>query len=149
MLSRRTLLASFALTPFAAIPALAASPDFFAIDGIAIRGADPVAYFTQSELKMGKSDHALMWKGAEWWFASAQNMAQFERNPEAYAPQFGGYCAYAASKGAIATTVPEAWTIYDGKLFLNYSDQVRGVWSQDIPGNIALAQGFWPAILAN
>ena len=74
-------------------------------------------------------------------------MTKFEANPEAYAPQYGGYCAYAASNGVVAKTVPEAWTVYDGKFYLNYSDQVRGVWSQDISANIALADANWPAIL--
>ena len=68
-------------------------------------------------------------------------------NPHAYAPQYGGYCSFAMSKGAIATTVPEAWAIVDGKLYLNYSVNVRSVWSEDIPGNITLADGHWPDIL--
>ena len=147
MLSRRLFLASLAVTPFAAGPAMAASPEVFAIDGVAMRGADPVAYFTQGALVMGTADHALMWKGATWWFATAEHMAQFEANPDAYAPQYGGYCAYAASQGAIATSVPEAWTVYEGKLYLNYSLNVRKIWSEDIPANIALADGFWPEIL--
>lgn len=149
MYSRRLFLASLAATPFMAGPALAASPDIFAVDGVAMRGADPVAYFTQSALVLGTTAHAVMWKGAEWRFSSAAHMAQFEADPEAYAPQFGGYCAYAASQGAIAKTVPEAWTVYEDKLYLNYSVNVRGIWSQDIPGNIALANGYWPGILAS
>ncbi len=68
-------------------------------------------------------------------------------NPEAYAPQYGGYCAYALSQGALASSVPEAWTIHEGKLYLNYSVNVRQIWSQDIPENIARADAQWPAIL--
>lgn len=147
MMTRRTALAAIAATPIFTQAAFAASPDFFAEDGIAIRGADPVSYFTQSALVMGSPEHGLMWRGAEWRFSSAKNRAQFEADPEAFAPKFGGYCAYAASKGAIATTVPEAWTVFEGKLYLNYSDYVRGVWLQDVPGNIARANGFWPEIL--
>ncbi|MDG1375487.1 MAG: YHS domain-containing (seleno)protein [Yoonia sp.] len=148
MITRRYVLTALAVTPFFARTAAAASPAVFAMDGIALRGADPVAYFTQSNFVLGTRAHALMWKGAQWRFATVENMAQFEANPEAYAPQFGGYCAYAASKGAIATTVPEAWTIYGGKLYLNHSLTVRGIWSQDVPQNIALAEGHWPQILA-
>ena len=96
----------------------------------------------------GKADHALMWNGAQWLFASAENMAKFEANPEAFAPQYGGYCAYAMSKGAIATSDPESWTIHDGKLYLNYSVNARKIWSQDILGNIALADANWPSALA-
>ena len=73
--------------------------------------------------------------------------AVFIANPEKYAPQFGGYCAYAVSKGATATTVPEAWTIVDGKLYLNYSTDVQKLWRQDIPGNIAAANKNWPDVL--
>ncbi|MFT4743428.1 MAG: hypothetical protein ACI91Z_001403, partial [Yoonia sp.] len=90
---------------------------------------------------------SLMWKGAQWRFSSAGNLDIFEANPMAYAPQYGGYCAFALSKGALATTDPDAWTIYDGKLYLNYSTNVRKIWSQDIPGNIALADANWPTIL--
>lgn len=147
MISRRLFLAAMAATPLLARPAIAASPDIFAVEGVAIRGSDPVAYFTQQMPVAGSKNFALMWRGAYWHFASAENRAKFEMNPEAFAPQYGGYCAYAASKGAIATTVPEAWTIYEGKLYLNYSVAVRGIWSQDIPANIALADANWPAIL--
>lgn len=147
MLTRRLMLTSLVATCVFARQAAAASPEVFAVDGIAIRGADPVAYFTQGRYVAGDAAFAVQWKGAEWRFSSADHMAAFEGNPEKYAPQYGGYCAYAASKGAIATTVPDAWTIYEGKLYLNYSDYVRGVWSQDMAGNIALADGFWPAIL--
>jgi YHS domain-containing protein len=106
-----------------------------------------VAYFTQGAPVTGDAAHALMWKGAEWRFASAENMAQFESDPMAYAPQYGGYCAFAMSKGAIATTDPDAWTIHDGKLYLNYSVNVRKIWSEDIPGNVEKADGHWPGIL--
>lgn len=64
--------------------------------------------------------------------------------PGAYAPQYGGYCAYAASKGAVAPTAPDAWTVHDGKLYLNYSQEVRDIWSEDIPGNVARADATWP-----
>lgn len=147
MITRRAALAAIAATPFFTKAAFAASPDIFAEGGLAIRGYDPVAYFDQSAPVAGAADHALMWKGAEWRFASAANMAKFEANPEAYAPQYGGYCAYAASKGGIATTAPEAWTIFEGKLYLNYSLNVRQIWSEDIPENIARADANWPAIL--
>ena len=147
MLTRRMALGLIAATPLFARPAFAATAETFAIDGVAIRGADPVAFFTQGAPVMGNPDHALMWKGATWQFANAENMAQFETDPVAFAPQYGGYCAFAMSKGAIATTVPEAWTIHEGKLYLNYSTNVRKIWSEDIPGNIALADGNWPGIL--
>ena len=148
MLHRRNFIGLVLAAPLLARPALAASPDIFAIDGVAIRGADPVAFFTDGAATQGKSENALMWRGAYWHFASPENRALFEADPTAYAPQYGGYCAYAMSKGAVATSVPEAWTVYEGKLYLNYSTPVRGIWSQDIPGNIAKADSHWPGILA-
>ncbi|WP_296417107.1 YHS domain-containing (seleno)protein [Pseudooctadecabacter sp.] len=151
MISRRTLLAAATAAPAALLfarPAMAAKPSVFAVDGVAIRGADPVAFFTEGAPVIGSADHALEWEGATWHFASADNMETFMGNPEAYAPQYGGYCAFALSKGAIATSVPEAWTIHEDKLYLNYSVNVRQVWSEDIPGNIALADANWPGVLA-
>ncbi|SMX37811.1 YHS domain-containing (seleno)protein [Octadecabacter ascidiaceicola] len=150
MLTRRMLLSAAAAAPAAAFftrPAMAAEPYVFSEDGVAIRGADPVAYFTEAAPVIGSAGHALMWEGTTWHFASAENMEMFMANPTAYAPQYGGYCAFALSKGSLASTVPEAWTIHDDKLYLNYSVNVRQVWSEDIPGNIALADVQWPAIL--
>ena len=147
MLTRRTLIGLLAVSPLFARPAVAASAEIFNVDGIAIRGTDPVAYFDQMAPVVGSADHSLMWKGAEWQFSSAENLKNFKANPMAYAPQYGGYCAFALSKGALATTDPDAWTIYEGKLYLNYSANVRKIWSQNIPGNIALADANWPTIL--
>ena len=89
----------------------------------------------------------VQWNGADWHFASAQNAAKFEANPEAYAPRFGGYCAYAASLGYLAPTVPEAWTIHENTLYLNASLRAQDLWRQDIPGNIAKGTSNWPDIL--
>ncbi len=147
MLNRRTFVGLLAASPFVARPAFAATPAIYTEDGVAIRGTDPVAYFTVGAPVAGSADNALMWDGFEWHFASAENRAMFEMNPSAYAPQYGGYCAFAMSKGAIASTDPEAWTIVDGKLYLNYSVNVRTIWSEDIPGNIEKADGHWPGIL--
>ena len=150
MLTRRMLLTAAVAAPAAAFlarPAMAMEPEVFSDGGIAIRGADPVAFFTEGAPVIGSADHALMWNGTTWHFASADNMELFMANPEAYAPQYGGYCAFAMSKGYVATSVPEAWTIHEDKLYLNYSVNVRQVWSEDIPGNIALADENWPNAL--
>lgn len=128
-------------------PALASTPEVFNTGGVAIHGYDPVGYFTQGKPLDGADEFRLRWMGAIWRFASAENMAAFEANPKAYAPRFGGYCAYAMSKGAIATSVPEAWTIHDGRLYLNFSTAVRGIWRTDIAGNVAAAEQVWPQIL--
>jgi hypothetical protein len=152
MTTRRALLGFSLILPFVsllALPAHAASPEIFNTDGVAIHGYDPVAYFTEGAAVDGSNEHELKWMGATWRFSTASNMATFETDPHAYAPQYGGYCAYAMAKGAVATTVPEAWTIHEGKLYLNFSTGVRGLWRADIPGFIAAADGFWPAALNN
>jgi len=150
-LSRRAFAIGAASLPIAALtmrPAMAATDPVFSDGGLAIRGTDPVAYFTQGAPVMGSADYALMWDGAIWHFASAANREAFEMNPMGYAPRYGGYCAFAMSRGYIAATVPEAWTIHEGQLYLNYSLSVRDRWSSDIPGNIAAADGHWPGVLS-
>ncbi len=147
--TRRNLL-TFALAAPALIATsrvVAAAPEVFAPGGIAVRGTDVVAYFREGRARPGSSGHALAWRGAAWHFASAENMAAFEMDPVAYAPQYGGYCAYAVAKGYTASTVPEAWTIHEGRLYLNYSRAVRLLWRRDIPGYIARADANWPQVL--
>ncbi|MFV2053075.1 YHS domain-containing (seleno)protein [Aliiroseovarius sp. YM-037] len=130
-------------------PAIAAAPEVFAPGGVAINGYDPIAYFTDGAPVEGSADNSVSWNGATWHFATPENKEQFAADPAAFAPQYGGYCAYAVSKGATASTEPDAWTVHDGKLYLNYSLSVRGIWQQDIPGNVALADQNWPGVLEN
>ena len=137
MLTRRTLLIAAAATPLAGLalrPAHAATAPVFSTDGVAINGYDAVAYFTESTHVAGDDAHTVDWNGTRWWFASAANRDMFAAAPETYAPQYGGYCAYAMSNGYIAPTDPDAWTVYEGKLYLNYNLSVRERWSRDISG---------------
>lgn len=127
--------------------AIAGKPMTFATAEGAIRGYDPVAYFVMGEPTPGKSKYSSKWQGAIYKFSSADNLAQFKSDPERYAPQYGGYCAYAVSKGATATTDPEAWTIVNGKLYLNFSPAIKQRWSKDIQGNISSANKHWPGVL--
>lgn len=120
--------------------------DFF---GKAIRGYDPVAYFTEGKPVKGDSDYTYSWNDAEWYFSSQENLSLFTANPEKYAPQYGGYCAWAVSKGYTAKVDPNAWYIHNDKLYLNYSRSVQSTWQQDIPGNIASADKNWPQLLNN
>jgi YHS domain-containing protein len=115
-------------------------------DNIAIKGYDPVAYFTQSKPVRGSSAFTHQWMNATWWFASASDRDEFARSPEKYAPQYGGYCAYGVSQGHTAPIDPEAWTIVDGKLYLNYSKSVKKTWSEAIPKHIEEANQKWPAL---
>ena len=106
-----------------------------------------MAYFTVGSPTEGSSNYEYDWNGVTWRFSSAVHRAMFANNPEAYAPQYGGYCAKALSEGNMASTVPEAWAIVDGKLYLNYSLDVQQQWQGDIPGNISSADAKWPSIL--
>ena len=126
-----------------------AAYEVFAKDGVAIAGADPVAYFTQGDYVPGSDGFTHDWEGATWRFASAENRDLFAANPEEYAPQYGGFCAWAVSQGYTAPIDPTAWKIVEGKLYLNYNAGVQRKWSKDIPGNIAKGDQNWPAVLAN
>jgi len=127
--------------------AFAGEAPVFSTDDGAIRGYDPVAYFTLGEPTRGRDQFTASWQAATYKFASAANLELFKTDPAAYAPQYGGYCAYAVAKGATAGTVPEAWTIVDGKLYLNYSLAVQQRWRKDVPGYIEAANRNWPAVL--
>ena len=120
-----------------------------AADRLALGGHDPVAYFTRNQPVAGDAAITLDWNGATWRFATAENRAMFEANPQAYAPQFGGYCAWAASQGYIAPGDPTVWRIVDGRLYLNFNDRARMLWEQDIPGAIARGEANWPRILTD
>lgn len=148
--TRRHLLTFAAAAPVLALTthsARAETPGIYAVDGIAIDGSDVVAYFTQNAPVAGNADITHDYMGATWRFASVENRDAFAADPAAYAPQYGGYCAYAVSEGYTASTAPEAWSIVDGKLYLNYSTGVKRRWEQDIPRRIAAADAQWPQVL--
>jgi YHS domain-containing protein len=135
--------------PCAAANANAAQSEVYSYNGLAIRGADPVAYFTEGKAVKGVADYEYTWNGATWRFSSAENLTAFTADPEAYAPQYGGYCAWAVKSGYLASVDPEAWKIVDGKLYLNYSADVQKKWQADVPGNIAKGNQNWPAALSS
>lgn len=136
-----------ALGLLAAGPALAVDP-IFTKRGLAIRGYDPVAYFTESMPVKGKAEFSHSYEGATWRFASAANRDAFAAEPGRYAPQYGGYCAWAVAQGYTASIDPDAWRIEGGRLYLNYSKSVQRRWERDIPGNISKADTNWPGIKA-
>lgn len=142
------LLAFAMLVQFSLSPAFAKEPVYTGtFSSLAVSGYDPVAYFTQGKPVEGSGDHEYEWNGATWRFSSAENLNSFKSDPLAYAPQYGGYCAWAVSQGYTASSDPEVWRIVDGKLYLNYSEDVGKKWVKDIPGFIAKADANWPKVL--
>ena len=149
-LSRRSFLTATAALTVAALVAPAAfaqTAQIYGDDGIAVDGTDVVAYFTQGAPVSGSADFSHDWNGKTWHFSSAANRDAFAAQPAKYAPQYGGYCAYAVSEGYTASTTPEAWKIVDGKLYLNYSRRVQRRWAKDIPARISSANANWPKVL--
>lgn len=147
---RAFLIAMAAATPAATLwtqPAFAAQPLVYATENIAINGYDPVAYFTEEKPVEGVAEFSSDWDGATVLFASAAHKEMFDADPETYAPKYGGYCAYAVSKGYTASTNPAAWTVHQGGLYLNYSRSVRALWSARRSSHITSADTNWPGVL--
>lgn len=145
-MKRRTLLVGS--LGILAMPALAkAYFDTGTFNNVAVSGYDPVAYFTQGKAVEGDKKYRTTYKEAEFRFSSQAHLDEFIAMPEKYAPQYGGYCAYAVANGYTASTDPEAFSVVNGKLYLNFNKSVRDRWSQDIPGNIAKADANWPGVL--
>jgi YHS domain-containing protein len=109
----------------------------------AIDGYDPVSYFSEEGPLEGSEEHQIDWKGETWFFSSAENRRAFEAEPEKYAPQYGGYCAYGLSEGYLTETDPGAWTIVDGRLYLNFDANVMETWRHSKERRIPLADRHW------
>ncbi|WP_420317336.1 YHS domain-containing (seleno)protein [Ekhidna sp.] len=122
------------------------SPIYTTNDG-AIKGYDPVAYFNQGEPVKGVEKFTFKWKEADWFFSTQENLDAFKADPEKYAPQFGGYCAYAVGNGYTYASSPMAWRIVDGKLYLNYSKGIQKKWEADRDALIKKAEENWPKVI--
>lgn len=123
------LLISFQGNVFAAPPINTLSGGLFDRQtGTAIRGYDSVAYFTENKPVKGKEEFSTDWNGAKWLFASKENLNLFKANPEKYAPQYGGYCAYGVAVDNLVSIEPDKFTIINGKLYLNYDADVQSTW---------------------
>ncbi len=125
---------------------LAQKAEIFTTNGKAIRGYDVVAFFSESKPVQGNESFSYTWKDATWLFSSKENLELFKMNPEKYAPQYGGYCAYGMSGGYKAPTVIETWKILNGKLYFNYSLKVQELWNKDQPGFIQKADLNWEKV---
>ena len=141
------LLAAVVLLP--ADTAFARKPEIFTgiVRGVAVGGYDPVAYFNEGRPVQGRAEIKLNHAGAEWRFANEANRDLFKADPVRYAPQFGGHCSYAAARGYTASGDPKAWKVVNGKLYLNYSPEVKKEWERDQSNEIRKANANWPSLL--
>jgi YHS domain-containing protein len=129
--------------------AWARSPEIYTgiLSATAVGGYDPVAYFTDGKPVEGRRDMTWTWKGVTWRFANEKNRDAFKAKPEAYAPQYGGHCAWAVSQGYTAKGDPKHWKIVNGKLYLNYNAKVQRDWEQNVAGHISKGDRNWPKVL--
>ncbi len=117
------------------------------VAGTGAAGYDVVAYFSEGRAVRGVRDFEASHDGARWLFSTAANRDAFIANPQRYAPQYGGYCAYAVSQGYTAKGDPNQWTIDGGRLYLNFNRAVKTLWRRDIPGYVSAANANWPGVL--
>jgi YHS domain-containing protein len=113
----------------------------------AVGGYDTVSFFKNKKPTKGKSQFSTSYKGATWLFSSQDNLNAFKKNPDQYAPQYGGYCAWAISQGYDASGSPKHYKIVDGKLYLNYNAGIQKKWMKNIPKHIASANKNWPNLV--
>ena len=110
----------------------------------ALRGYDTVAYFTMGMPIEGSDEYTFEYQGATWKFSSQEHLDLFKADPGKYAPQYGGYCAWAMANGDTASAEPDLWTIHEGKLYLNYSRRINQRWKADMENFIKSADVEWP-----
>ena len=115
--------------------------------GLAVHGYDVVGYFTRNKPTFGRAKFSAVHKNARYRFASKKHLDAFKADPEAYVPQFGGYCAFGVSVGAKFDGNPRRWKIVGGRLYLNLNEDVRNTWLKDVPGNVKKANHNWKKIV--
>ena len=144
-----THLAAAAVLSLFSTVAAAKSPEVYTglFSDLAVGGYDAVAYFDQERPVQGVKQFEFVYQGATWRFVSAENLQRFKESPEAFAPQYGGYCAWAVAQGYTAPGNPKNWSVRAGKLYLNYDDSVQAKWLKDPEGFIDRADANWPAVL--
>lgn len=144
--SKSVLLGLTALFSAVSFTASADEITTFTKGGAAIGGTDPVAYFTEGKPVAGSDEYTFNYDDVTWKFSSEENRDKFAAEPAKYAPQYGGFCAFGAAMGFKVPVVPEAWSIVDGKLYLNNSLKVQERFEQDVPGHINNATLNWEII---
>lgn len=144
----KSILSGVALSVVLASSSLAAGVDINAsTTGLALQGYDPVAYFTAGEATEGNWKITAVHNDAIYRFASEEHKAAFKADPDAYLPQYGGFCAFGAAMGFKLDGDPEHWKVVDGELFLNVSREIQQEWEKDIPGLIEKADVNWETIV--
>jgi len=128
------------------IAARAPVPALNVKDGVAVKSYDPVAYFDDGKPVKGLPEHAFKWQGATWQFVSEEHRSAFMREPTKYAPQYGGYCAFAVSQGSIVDIDPNQWKIVNGRLYLNANVFAQTLWAHDPEGHIKKGDANWQLI---
>ncbi len=114
---------------------------------VAVSGYDTVAYFTDKKAVLGDAKYKVNYQGAEWRFSTAAHRDAFLADPARYAPQYGGYCAWAVAQGSTASADPLLWRVVNDKLYLNYDADVQTKWDANIPAFIQQANKNWPTVL--
>jgi len=129
-------------------PSYAKAPIYTSLfNNTAVSGYDAVSYFQDSGPVEGKKDFSTEYEGATWLFSSQENLDIFKAEPTKYAPQYGGYCAYAVGVGSTAKGDPLQWYIEDDKLYLNINKSIRKKWLDDIDNYIKTGDENWPKVL--
>jgi len=144
--ARTWRLAGFLIGALVAMQAIAGDPQKMVgtePDKVAIQGYDTVAYFTEGQPMKGKPEFSYSWNDARWHFFNAAQRDLFVADPERYAPQFGGHCSMALSRGEVKTIDPEAWAIVNGKLYLSYSKPGIEKFRTNAAENIKKAEKNW------
>lgn len=131
---------------------------------LALEGYDAVAYFDKKAVVIdddgvettvvtepgravpGLARYGARWRGAVWYFSTRENYDIFMADARSYAPQYGGYCAYAVAKGGSARGDPEQWSVVDGRLYLNINREIKEKWLRDAPAYIEQADAWWPLL---
>ncbi len=144
----KTLFALIAVIALSVSPVWAKDPIYKSfLSNAALGGYDAVAYFKEGKPVKGNSKFKSEYQGADWLFSSEENLVAFKTNPQKFAPQYGGYCAWAVSQGYTAKGDPKHWAIHNNKLYLNYNADIQDKWLKAKESFITKADTNWPSVL--
>ncbi len=115
-------------------------------NNLAVQGFDVVSFYS-GKPQEGKAEFSTVYKKARWQFSSEANLDLFQTNPNAFIPQYGGYCAWAVANGKLAKGSSKYWHVEDGRLYLNFNSRIQEKWDKDRAEFISLANEKWPEIL--